>query len=118
MYLDLLEDDRFLSVTTPLIVNEQPLGSINVNLSLDELDDEITEIRFAVIVATILEIALILIALIFLLSLQVFNPLRHMATKMRIISDGDLTQRIEHKGGPGRIYRYTNFFSDRNTVNL
>jgi len=109
-YPDLLKDDRFLSVTTPLRIDGQSLGSINVNLSLNELDDEIAEIRFAVVVATIVEIGLILVALILLLTVQVFRPLRHMAVKMRAISGGDLTQRIQHQGGENEIGELANTF--------
>ncbi|MDD5093262.1 MAG: ATP-binding protein [Dehalococcoidia bacterium] len=104
------EAHRFLSVTTPLTIDGQKLGSINVKVSLDELHEDLVEVRWTIIAAASTEIALVLGGLIFLLNIQVFRPLRRMGVKMRAISGGDLTQRIGHQGSENEIGELANTF--------
>jgi heavy metal sensor kinase len=101
--LYLLEGQRFLSITTPLIVSGRKLGSINVKLSLAQLDQELAMISQTILVAQIVALGLVIAGLVFLLKGQIFNPLQRMAEKMQTIAGGDLSQRVAHQGPVNEI---------------
>jgi heavy metal sensor kinase len=96
--LNLSNDQRFLSLTTPLIANERKLGSINVKLSLARIDQVLAAIRWTLLAAGMVASLLVMSALILLLNFQIFNPLQRMAEKMHHIAAGDLSQRVAPRG--------------------
>jgi hypothetical protein len=63
---DFPDNRRFMSITTPIIVNGKGLGSINVKLSLVPLDKKLDLIHWGIWIATFFEIILVLIGIVFL----------------------------------------------------
>ena len=97
------DGQRFLSVTSPLIVNNRGVGSINTKLSLARIDQELAATRTALQIAAVLELLVLAGGLVLLLNVQVFSPLQRMARKMQFIARGDLNQRIAHTGPANEI---------------
>lgn len=62
-----LHEGRFLSITVPLYSNSKGVGSINAKLSLTPIDKKIETIRFSIQIATLLQVFLLLVGLMFLL---------------------------------------------------
>jgi heavy metal sensor kinase len=106
----LAEGQRFLSVTTPLIVNERSLGSINIKLSLARIDQELAVTRRTLLIAQIIALGVVIGGLVFLLRGQIFKPLQSMAEKMHTIAGGDLSQRVAHQGAVNEIGWLANSF--------
>ncbi len=100
---DFPSEDDHLVVSTPLIVDDQKIGSINVKLSVDDLEEEIETFWDEIRVVTIIEILLVIAGLTLLLNRQIFIPLKRMSAKMHVISTGDLTHRIGHEGVSNEI---------------
>lgn len=55
--------EKFLSITVPIMVKSKGIGSINVKLSLTPLYQKKDTIRLSILIATIIEILLILVGL-------------------------------------------------------
>lgn len=101
---------RFLSITTPLSLSDRKLGSINLKLSLARVDQELVAIRWALQLAIIVELILLIGGLALLLNVQIFNPLWRMAHKMHTIAGGDLSQRIGYENPLNEIGWVANTF--------
>lgn len=106
----LTEGQRFLSVTTPLIMNERKLGSINIKLSLARIDQELAVTRQTLLIAQIIALGVVIGGLVFLLRGQLFKPLQSMAEKMHTIAGGDLSQRTAFQGPTNEIGWLANSF--------
>lgn len=99
----LAEGKRYLSITTPLIMNTDELGSINVKLSLARIDQQLAEIRQTLLWAQLAALGLVSGGLFYVLNGQIFNPLQRIVAKMHSVAGGDLSQRIAHRGPANEI---------------
>lgn len=88
---------RFLSVTAPLTVNGQRVGSIGVKLSLIDLDHQIAVDRWNYVLAGAIEMLITLLFFGLLLDSQLLRPLAHLAESMQKVAGGDLSQQISVK---------------------
>lgn len=101
---------RYLSITTPLVENDRPLGSINVILSLARIDQQLVVIRRTLVIAQIAALVLVTGGLVYVLKGQIFNPLQRMVGKMQTIAAGDLSQRVAYQGSDNEIGRLAQTF--------
>lgn len=69
---------RFMSITTPLVVKDQELGSINVLLSLKPVDLVMDSLYARIIVSSGVGLVLLAAGVSFYLSLLLFRPLRRL----------------------------------------
>ena len=84
---------RFLNITTPLIV-ENKKGGINLKLSLARLDQKLSSIRWAMIIAGVSGTIIIIVIAGVLLNRQVFFPLQNVRNNMTHIANGDLNRQV------------------------
>jgi class 3 adenylate cyclase len=86
---------RFLSVTAPLNVEGQPLGSIGVKLLLTDLDKQIAADRWIYTLVGAVETIITLLIFGLLLDFQLLRPLVSLSESMQKVAGGDLHQQIQ-----------------------
>ena len=69
---------RFLSITTPLVIDAKRVGSINVKMSLQFLDEKIRGVLFGIVAAILFEVGIIIFGMTLILNRQLLSPLWHM----------------------------------------
>ncbi len=74
---------RLVNITTPLLVNGRPLGSVNVKLSLSDLDSDLEVIRRGVGLSMALAIVVLILGLVLYLDSALFRPLISISDRLR-----------------------------------
>jgi putative two-component system response regulator len=74
---------RLVNITTPLLVNGRPLGSVNVKLSLSDLDSDLEVIRRGVGFSMALAIVVLILGLVLYLDSVLFRPLISISDRLR-----------------------------------
>jgi len=103
-------EDDFVTVMTPIAVDGRNVGAVHLVLPVYGYSDDRQELLWGIWVSAVLEVILILVGLVLLLNRQIFGPIHRMAVKMRIISGGDLTQRIRYRGPANEMGELANTF--------
>jgi signal transduction histidine kinase len=89
----LSDEHRRLSITTPLFNGDQPLGSINIMMSLRFLDEKIEKVYIAIFIAIILEVLIMLLCMTFFLNKNLLKPLWQMVDNIIEIGSVNLDRR-------------------------
>lgn len=79
---------RLVNITTPLMVNGRGLGSVNIKLSLSDLDRQVEAIHNRITLSIVAAITALIIVVISFLELALFNPLSHIAHCLRQFGHG------------------------------
>ncbi len=74
---------RLVNITTPLLIDGRPLGSVNVKLSLNDLDSELEVIRRSVALSIAGAVATLIFGLVVYLNRALFNPLFSITDRIR-----------------------------------
>ena len=74
---------RLVNITTPLTAARRPIGSVNVKLSLSELDSQISVLHGRVGWAITIANGLLILGLVFYLQSALFRPLGQIAHRLR-----------------------------------
>lgn len=93
-----LDKTELLSVITPIQVGGQRVGTYEVRLSLQKLEETISKVQRQFLIMTIISIAVIIFFLSLLMRLTVVNPVRELQLGMKKIGAGDLGFRIKARG--------------------
>lgn len=92
---------RFISIITPLIVNQQKLGAINVQLSLGSLDIAIRALYISTLLGMCVGLIVLATAISIFLNMKLFQPLARLASNI-------------YNFGVGRLAHNPSFNSDSN----
>ena len=84
------DNSRYMSITTPLILDGVKLGGINVKLSLHPLDIKLTQIRKMLLMSILAATALVLFGLGLLLNRKIFLPINQLQKDMDSVANGNL----------------------------
>ena len=79
---------RLLNITTPLMVNGRGLGSVNIKLSLRDLDMQVEAVHDRVTLSIVVAITALIVVVISFLEFALFNPLSHIAQCLRQFGHG------------------------------
>lgn len=94
--------NRFISVTSPLVVDGRSLGAINTKLSLFEIDRQIGAIRNRVFLAVIV-VPLFLLVVIWWIVRRGLRPLHRIARKTGELGPEDLAYRFPMDDLPAEL---------------
>ncbi|MDG2176296.1 MAG: HAMP domain-containing protein [Gammaproteobacteria bacterium] len=84
------DNSRYMSITTPLILDGEKLGGINVKLSLHPLDIKLTQIRKMLLMSILAATALVLFGFGLLMNKKIFLPISQLKKDMDSVANGDL----------------------------
>lgn len=106
---------RFLSVTAPLNIEGQPLGSIGVKLLLTDLDKQIAADRWNYTLVGAIETLITLLIFGLLLDFHLLRPLASLSESMQKVAGGDLHQQIraDRKDEIGVLARVFNSMTEQ-----
>ena len=89
---------RFVSITTPLFVGGEAIGSLNTKLSLSFLDQRLASMFAHLAIASGASLVAMLIGITWLLNLQLFHPLARIAGAIRAFGNGRLAGDMSDAG--------------------
>jgi response regulator RpfG family c-di-GMP phosphodiesterase len=88
---------RVMSITKPLIIDNNKWGSINTDISLQYLDLKLQNIYRSILTALAAAVILLIFGLIILMNRNFINPLWNLADKMYRFKSGDSLESINIK---------------------
>jgi signal transduction histidine kinase len=103
----ILPGQRFISVTTPLIVDGQKLGSINTKLSLSEIDERIAGIRHIILLICLL-LPTGALVLVFWAIQKGLRPMSRLANEVAEVDSSKLDHRFSTTAAPLEIQPIVN----------
>jgi len=94
--------ERFISITTPLVVEGQKLGSINTKLSLAQIDRQLNGIRNGILLMVIL-LPVAALLLVFWAIQKGLRPLNRLAGEVARVESSNLSHRFSTQATPWEI---------------
>lgn len=90
------DDKQIISITTPVVVEEEVLGDLYIGFSLQKLNDRIHNSKL-VIKYIGLFFMVLGVGLVYTISMRITAPLKDMVIAVSHISKGDFSARVENK---------------------
>ncbi|GEM_PF-948080 len=91
------DQTELLNVITPINIGGEKVGTYEIRLSLQELEETISKTQRQFLITTFISVTFIIFSLYFLMKLTVINPVKEMQLGMKEVGEGHLDFRIKTK---------------------